>query len=135
MKIAVIVARILLGLPFLVFGLNGIFDFLPQTGELSVRGEALLGALGQTGYMLPLLHVTEVACGALLVAGFFLPLALTVLAPVLINILLFHLKLDIRGIEIAIVLCALEGFLVFAHAPYFDGVLTMKAKPFTKPQS
>jgi uncharacterized membrane protein YphA (DoxX/SURF4 family) len=84
--------------------------------------------------MLPLLHITEVVCGALLIAGLFVPLALTVLAPVLINVLLFHLKLETKGIEIAIVLCALETLLVFAYAPYFDGVLKMRAKPFTKPQ-
>lgn len=134
MKIAMIIARILLGLPFVVFGLNGFFDFLPEMGKLSVHGQSFIDALQQTGYMLPLLHITEVACGALLVAGFFVPLALTVLAPVLVNILLFHIKLDTQGIEIAIVLCALEAFLVFAHAPYFEGVLKMRAKPFTKPQ-
>ncbi len=134
MKIPVIVARILLGLPFLVFGLDGFFEFLPDTGEYNVRGEAFIGALKQTGYMWPLLHITEVVCGALLVAGFFVPLALTVLAPVLIYIFLFHLKLDSQGIEVAIALCALEGFLVFAYAPYFDGVLKARAKPFTKPQ-
>ncbi|MHC4135927.1 MAG: DoxX family membrane protein [Planctomycetota bacterium] len=134
MKIAIIVARILLGLPFLVFGLNGFFHFLPEAGELSVRGKAFVDGMGATGYMLPLLHITEVVCGALLVAGFFVPLALTVLAPVLVNVLLFHLKLDTKGIEIAIVLCALEALLVFAHAPYFDGVLKMRAKPFAKPQ-
>ena len=134
MKIAIIVARILLGLPFLVFGLDGLFEFLPETGKLATDAKAFLDAMGATGYMLPLLHITEVMCGALLVAGLFVPLALTVLAPVLVNILLVHLRLDTQGIEIAMVLCALEGILVFAHAPYFDGVLKMRAKPFTKPQ-
>ncbi|MHC4972533.1 MAG: DoxX family membrane protein [Planctomycetota bacterium] len=133
MKIAIIVARILLGLPFLVFGLNGFLEFL-EDPELSVRGQAFVDAMHQTGYMLSLLHITEVVCGALLIAGIFVPLALTVLAPVLINILLFHIKLDTNGIEIAIGLCVLEAFLVFAHAPYFDGVMKLKAKPFTKPQ-
>jgi len=134
MKIAVIIARILLGLPFLVFGLNGFFEFLPEAGEFSVRTNAFLDGMGATGYMLPLLHITEVVCGALLIAGLFVPLALTVLAPVLINVLLFHLKLETKGIELAIALCVLETLLVFAHAPYFDGVLKMRAKPFTKPQ-
>jgi uncharacterized membrane protein YphA (DoxX/SURF4 family) len=133
MKIAVIIARILLGLPFVVFGLNGFLEFLPEAGEFSARTKAFLDGMGATGYMLPLLHITEVVCGALLVAGLFVPLALTVLAPVLINVLLFHLKLETKGIEIAIVLCVLEALLVFAHAPYFDGVLKMRAKPFTKP--
>jgi uncharacterized membrane protein YphA (DoxX/SURF4 family) len=82
------VARVLLGLVFFVFGLNGFLHFLPQppppTGAL-----AFMGGLASTGYFFPLLKATEVIGGALLLAGF-VPIALTLLAPIIVNIVAFH---------------------------------------------
>ena len=95
----IIVARILLGLPFLVFGLNGFFEFMEQP-EHGPEATKFLGALVDSGYLMPLLKGTEVACGALLVLGLFVPLALTVLAPVMVNILGYHLGLGEPGVEL-----------------------------------
>ena len=86
------VARILLGLVFFVFGLNGFLHFLPQPPLSGPAGD-LMGALAATGYMFPLIKGTEVVVGALLLSGRFVPLALTVLAPVLVHIAAFHLAL------------------------------------------
>lgn len=128
MKYAVLGARILQGLIFFVFGLNGFLNFLPQP-ELSEEAVAFFGALAASGYMLPLLKATETVCGALLLAGFYVPLALTVLAPIVINILCFHLFLDPAGLPIAILVTVLNLFLAWAYRGSFAGVLQANAKP------
>jgi uncharacterized membrane protein YphA (DoxX/SURF4 family) len=126
----VLVARILLGLVFFVFGLNGFLDFIPPP-QPAPAGGAFLGALGASGYMFPLLKATEAIAGALLLAGFLVPLALTVLAPIVVNIFLFHLVLDpgAQGLGVAIVVLALEIFLAWSYRGSFQGVLNPKAKP------
>ena len=128
MKYVVIGARILLGLPFLIFGLDGFFHFVEHPEHGAAAG-AFLGALGDTGYMFPLLKGVEVFCGACLVLGVFVPLALIVLAPVLVNILLFHVYLEPKGIEMAIPLCALELFLAWIYRNNFWSVLAIRARP------
>ena len=129
MKYVVIGARILLGAPFLVFGLNGFFHFFEIPGEHSAEAQAFLGALDDTGYLMALLKGTQVACGALLVLGVFVPLALTVLAPVLLNIILFHVYLDRQGREMAIARCVLELLLVWWYRNNFWSVLAIRARP------
>ena len=122
------VARILLGLVFFVFGLNGFFHFLPMP-PLAERPGAFLGALVATGYMLPLIMVTEVVAGALLLVGRFVPLALVLLAPVVVNILAFHLVLTPGESGMSIVLTALTAFLGWAYRDSFRGVLDPNARP------
>src|SRR3954469_17890599 len=85
------IARVALGLIFFVFGLNGFFHFLPQP-PAPPRAMAFAGALGASGYFFPLLKATEVVSGALLLLGF-VPIALTLLAPIIVNIVAFHLFL------------------------------------------
>ena len=69
-----VVARVLLGLPFTVFGANALLGFLPAP-PVAPAGGAFLGALAATGYMLPLLVAVEVGAGLLLLAGRAVPLA------------------------------------------------------------
>src|SRR5438876_10334451 len=83
-------ARLFLGLVFTVFGLNFFLHFLP-TPPLTPRAGAFAGALFATGYLFPLLKITEVVAGLLLLSNRFVPLALAVLAPVVINVVGFHL--------------------------------------------
>jgi putative oxidoreductase len=123
-------ARILLGLIFFVFGLNGFFHFLPQP-PMSGPPADFAGALIASGYMFPLLKGTEVIAGTLLLSGRFVPLALTVLAPVIVNILAFHLFLAPSGLPLPIVILALEIFLVRSYASAFSGVLRVHATPDT----
>lgn len=86
---AVIGARLVLGLIFFVFGLNGFFNFLPAP-PLEGKGLEFVMALANTGYMFPVIKGIEVVAGALLLAGIAVPFALVLLAPIAVNILLFH---------------------------------------------
>ena len=82
-------ARILLGLVFTVFGLNGFLHFLPTPPMSGPSGDFAM-ALGATGYIFPVLKAFEVASGLMLLSGRLVPLALTLLAPIIVNIALFH---------------------------------------------
>ena len=121
-------ARILLGLIFFVFGLNGFFHFLPQP-PMSGPPAAFGGALLATGYMFPLIKATEVIGGVLLLSGRLVPLALTVLAPVVVNIVAFHLFLAPSGLPLPLVIVALGVFLAWSYRSAFSGVLQVNAAP------
>lgn len=119
-------SRLLLGLLFLVFGLNGFFNFLPQP-PLPEKALALAMAFGQTGYMWPLIKGTEVVAGLLLLSGFFVPLALLFLAPIVVNILLFHTFLeDGNGIALPLVLLVLGLLTAWSRKEDFKTVLAAK---------
>jgi len=123
-----LVARILLGLIFLVFGANGFFHFLPQP-PMSGPPADFIGALLATGYLFPLLKGTEVVVGALLLSGRLVPLALTVLAPVVVNIVAFHLFLAPSGLAVPLVVVALGVFLAWSYRSAFSGVLRVNVEP------
>jgi len=117
-----LVARLALGSAFLLFGLNGFFQFLPTPAEPPPAGAmAFAGALLQTGYMFPLIKGTEVLAGLLLLSGRYVPLALTLLAPVVVNILAFHLFLapGVGGLVLPIVLLALGLYLAWTERAVF----------------
>ncbi len=82
-------AQLLLGLIYTVFGLNGFLHFLPQP-EVPQAAGVFLGGLASAGYFFPVLKATEVAAGLLLLTGFAAPVALVVLAPITLQIFLFH---------------------------------------------
>jgi uncharacterized membrane protein YphA (DoxX/SURF4 family) len=116
------VARMLLGFAFFVFGLNGFFNFLPHP-PLPEAANQFLGALAGSGYFFPLLKGTETLCGALLIMGAFVPLALTVLAPILVNIVAFHAFLAPAGLPLPLFLVALELYLAWVYRDVFAPVL------------
>jgi putative oxidoreductase len=120
MKTAISVARILLGLVFFVFGLNGFLHFMPNPPPLPAAGD-FFGALFKTGYMLPLIFATQVAGGALLLVGVAVPFALVILAPVIVNILGFHYFLSPvpAQIVIALFVTVLEVILAWYHRAAF----------------
>lgn len=120
------VARIALGLAFVLFGANKLVPFLPQP-PVSGAPAAFFGALFATGYMLPLIGITEVVAGLLLVSGRFVPLALTLLAPVLVNIVGFHAFLAHGGYALPAFLVALEVYLAWTYRDAFAPMLAMKA--------
>src|SRR5262245_52520723 len=117
------VARVLLGGIFVVFGLNGFLHFLPQP-PAPPRAMAFGGALAATGYFFPLLKGTETAAGALLLLGF-VPIALTLLAPIIVNIVAFHLFLAPGNYAVVGLVLAAEIYLAVANraafAPLFAG--------------
>jgi putative oxidoreductase len=126
MKIAALIARILLGLVFLVFGLNGFLRFIP-TGPMpsGVAGQ-FLGALLQSHYVLVICAV-QLAGGVLLLVNRYVPLALALLGPVIVNILCYHLLMDPHGLALAIIVVILWGILAFRHRQYFSGLFVQRA--------
>lgn len=123
------IARIGLGLAFLVFGLNGFLQFLPQP-PMSGAPADFLGALFVTGYMFPLIKGTEVVAGALLLSNRFVPLALTLLAPILVNIVAFHAVLaGGGGLGLPLVLLALEIALAYFYRDAFAPMLRARVEP------
>jgi putative oxidoreductase len=110
-------ARILLGLIFFVFGLNGFLHFLPMPPMSGVQAQFFEGLMA-TRYFLPFMAGVQVISGALLLAGALVPLALVMLAPIIINIVLFHLFVAPSGLPIAIVVGLLEVYLAFFAKPY-----------------
>jgi len=114
-------ARILMGTAFVVFGLNGFLHFLPNP-ELPERARTVITSFVQTGYLMQVVKATEVVGGALLLTGIAVPLALVLLAPIVVNIFLFHLMLAPEGLGPAIVLGACELVLARAHWSRFHGL-------------
>lgn len=127
-------ARVFLGLIFFVFGLNGFLQFMPQPPLPEAAG-AFMGALAATGYMFPLIKGTEVIAGALLLGNRFVPLALLLLSPIVVNIALFHFVLAPVNLAMVFVLIGLMGYLGWAYRDAFAGVLTAKAAPNPASQS
>ncbi len=124
MKIATIIARVLLGLVFLIFGLAVFFPHLipmppPPKGEAG----AFLGALFSSGYLYGI-KCFEVAGGFLLLIGKKVPLGLTLVGPVLVNILFYDIFLDHTGLPIGIVVAGLALFLLWVYRKAFAGLLT-----------
>jgi hypothetical protein len=120
-------ARLLLGLAFLVFGLNGFLNFLPTPSGTPEAALAFAGALIKTGYMFPLIKGTEVLVGVLLLSNLFVPLALALIAPVIVNIVAFHAALAPSGLGLGLVLLALELFLAWTYRAAFSPMLAARA--------
>ena len=122
MKIAMIIVRTLTGLLFLFASLTYFLSLFPQpelTGSMKTFNEGLAAS----GYFFTFLKVTELVCGIALLVGRFVPLALVILAPIVINILMVHIFLDRAGLPIAIFLVAAMAFLAYYYRENFAGVL------------
>jgi putative oxidoreductase len=122
MKIIVPIARVLAGLVFVVFGLNIFLQFLPQPPPPGGPAGDFLKALFVSHYLYAV-GALQVIGGALLLAGRFVPLGLTLLGPVIVNILLFHSLLDPTGLPIAIVVAVLVLIVFWHHRASFAGLL------------
>ena len=125
MKIAALIARILLGLVFVVFGLNGFLNFIKGPLPSGVAGQ-FLGALMQSHFVL-VISAVELVGGALLLANRYVPLALVLLGPVIVNIFFYHLLMDRSGLIIAIVVIILWGLIALRHRQYFSGLFVQRA--------
>ena len=126
-KVLPVAARVVLGLVFFVFGLNGFLHFLPQP-PMPAGAMPFLGGLAGAGYFFPLLKATEVTAGVLLLSNRFVPLALTVLAPIIVNIAAFHLVLAPNPVMVALLLVT-EIYLAWSYRDAFRGVLAARARP------
>lgn len=125
------VARVLLGLIFFVFGLNGFLNFIPTPPpeQLPKAIVEFTTAMMNTGYFLKFVKGTEVLVGALLLLNRFVPLALTILAPVIVNIVAIHAFLAPSGLGMAIVILALELYLAWAYRSAFRAMLGANVLP------
>ena len=124
MKIAVLVARILLGLTFLVFGLNGFLNFLHMPMPPGPAGQ-YMGVLFMSHY-LHVVFLLEVIGGVLLLSGQFIPLGLVVIGPVLFNILLFHTFLFPAGFPPALFVTVLWFIVFYGVRKSFTGIFAQK---------
>ena len=131
MKRVALIARLLLGLIFFVFGLNGFLGFLPPPPLPEGPAQEFMGGLAAAGYFFPVLKALEVVAGAMLLTGFAVPLALVLLAPDVVQIFLFHLFLapDPQGLGLAILIVGLEIVTAWAYRDAFRSVLDPRAKP------
>jgi putative oxidoreductase len=127
-RYAPVVARVVMGLIFVVFGLNKFLHFVPLP-PFPERADAFFRALFATGYMIPLVGGTEVVAGTLLILGLFMPLALVVIAPVIVNIVLFHACLDPPGGAPALLLLVLELYLCWCYRRWFALLFIPRATP------
>jgi hypothetical protein len=119
-------ARLLLGAIFTVFGLNGFLHFIPQPPPAGLVA-VFVGGLGASGYFFPLLKGTEVIVGLLLLGNRFVPLALTVLAPIVVNIVAFHAFLAPSGIALPLVIVALGLYLAYTERAVFAPLLQARS--------
>ena len=120
------VARILMGAPLLVFGANLFLNFIPQT-PIPEKAAAFVGALVATGYMMPLIGITQLLVGAFLVTNRFVPLALVLFAPFIVNSIAFHVILAPAGLAPAAVFLALELYLAWVYRAAYRPLLTARA--------
>ena len=119
MKYAVLAARILLGLAFLIFGANILFPFLPMPAQ-PPSDAATWSMIMKAHKWMAFIGLCQVVGGLLVLVGRFVPLGLTILAPVLVNILLFHITLaGGAGIATGLVLTIFEIFLLFVYRRNF----------------
>ena len=122
--------RLLLGLLFVVMGANGFLNFIPAPATGIPEGALALGtALAQSGYMMPLVKGTELVAGLLLLSNRLVPLALVLLAPVVVNILAFHWFLAPDGLGMAVVIVAVQLALAWAYRGAYRSVLRVRVAP------
>ena len=132
MKIAVLIARVLLGLVFLVFGANIFLHFIPMKPIPSPDAATFATILATHKYM-SFVGLCQVIGGLLLLVGRYVPLGLTILAPVIVNVLLFHITLaGGEGVGPGLVCALLEVFLIFVYRRSFLGLFDAAPEPLMR---
>jgi putative oxidoreductase len=124
MKIVTLIARLLLGLIFVVFGLNGFLNFIkgPMPSGLAAQ---FVGALVLSHYFWVVAAI-QVAGGVLLLVNRYVPLALVLLGPVIVNILLYHVFLNLSGATLAAVVTVLWFIVFYGKRQYFSGIFAQR---------
>ena len=117
-----LIARVLLGLLFAQAGIVGLLNLMPPPPDLPADLVAFTSGLAASKYFMPLLKGTELICGLMLLSGYFVPLALVVLAPIVLNIFLTHAFLAPSGVPLAVVIGLLMIYLSFFAEPYSSTV-------------
>lgn len=125
MKIVVLIARLLLGLIFVVFGLNGFLNFLNMGPMPSGLAGQFVSALALSHYFW-VVAALQIIGGALLLVNRYVPLGLVLLGPVIVNIILYHLFLNPAGMLMAVVVAILWLIVFYAHRQYFSGIFVQR---------
>jgi len=129
MKIAMLIVRTLMGLLFIFasvsFFLMYYFKLMPMP-EMQGTVKTFNDGLGSVGYFFPLLKTTELLCGIALLVGRYVPLALVMLAPIVVNIFMFHAFVDPTGLPVAVFVNAAEIFLAYYYRDAFGPLLRAK---------
>ena len=121
------IARILMGIAFTVFGLNGFLHFIPQPKTPMPEGAVEFStALMKSGYLFQMVMATQLLVGILLLLNLFVPLALVLIMPILINIIAFHIFLQPSGIAPGAVLMLLELYLAWVYRRAYLPMLKAK---------
>ena len=121
MKYVIIIARVLLGLVFVVFGSNAFFHFIPQQ-PMPEKAAAFMMPLISSGYYYPIAILQILGGICLLIGARFVPLGLTLLGPIIVNILLFHIFIVRDGLGIAVVISVLALFLLWVYRFKFPAI-------------
>ncbi len=116
-----LIARIILGLIFTVFSINFFVPFLPMP-EPTPEAGAFLGALMASGYMFYVIKIVELVGGIMLLIGICIPFALLLLAPIVVNIFLFHIFLDPAGFLMGLFIFLLELYLLYHYRSVFSKI-------------
>jgi len=122
MKIATIISRVLLGLIFVMFGLNMFLNFIHMPPPPEGPAREFMTALFMSHYVY-VVGAVQVVGGLLLLAGRWVPLGLTLLGPVIVNILCFHILMAPSGLPMALVVSVLALFLLWRYREYFAGLM------------
>ena len=126
MKIASLIARLLLGLVFLVFGLNGFLHFIPMPPPKGLAAQQFGGAIFMSHYWVVIFGI-QVIGGVLLLVNRFVPLALVLLGPVIVNIFFFHALMAPEGLPLAVVVVVLWCILAIRYKQYLTGIFVQNA--------
>jgi putative oxidoreductase len=121
MKIAALIARSLLGLAFVIFGLNMFHSFIPQP-PLSGLPLAFFTVMAMQSHFMLVVAFFQILGGLCTLSGRFTPLGLTILGAIGINILTYHITLDAPGLGMALVFAVIELFCVYAYRANFAGI-------------
>ena len=122
MKYVIIIVRVLLGLMFVVFGSNAFFKFMGPPPEMHGQAGAFITALLSSGYMYVIAMLQVLGGLCLLIGARFVPLGLTLLGPVIVNIVLFHLFLEPTGLPMSLVTAAMSLFLLWIYRFKFPAI-------------
>jgi putative oxidoreductase len=126
MKMAIVIVRVMLGLIFVVFGLNGFLLFITPP-EHTATGGAFINLLVATGFMY-VEKSLEIIGGATLLSNNYVPLGLSILAPIVVSIFLFHLLMERYTLVVGVILFFLWAFLAWAYRHYFAGLFVRRTE-------
>ncbi|HUR09833.1 MAG TPA: hypothetical protein VM012_00605 [Flavitalea sp.] len=126
MKKATIISRILLGIIYLVFGLDYFLHFIPYQPNHTGRVAAFKAALMDVGYFYPMIKSIQIAGGLSLITNRYAPFFAVVLFPISLNVFLYHTILVPSGWPMGVLLIVPNLFLGYAYRNYYSGMFIRK---------